>query len=553
MKRFNFDFNFKTHKMKTIYIGITLLFLNISAMSAQEFLESVQPLSKKAQKGYMYDVSKDEGGNNHIIFKMKLDKKSEEITYEKYSFDKNLKFISSSDVTVSKEVKEDVERSGFNIYVGGTSSFDVLSMKLKINKRVQLKKWNYEKQRYEVKKTLSDETIKPKNDNGKVYYGYASYDSSDDTNSTVFALAKIDSKDKKVADQFVVLMINDQLELKEKTVELDGSYSLVYCAQLKGDDVVMVFAPNKGQADASKYMYFRYDIEGNIKNKVAFTSPSSNLLITAAYDKNDTVYFFGSSTKSKKAFEEVFNEYAPIYNPGAGGSNKLDLKWRKSLDEDMDNFNLLKFNGSQLEFASNTPVSEFKSKFKTAPGDKGTTAYKGKRFFIENFTVTSAGDYLVAGQLAASVNLGLGNPVDSYEDIVCFHFDKTGNLKAQYGIGKMNNDKKSEIFDMLQNFYISPDGQSAYWELMEIKGVKGYESFLDAYNSNPSWYATYFPRIVKIDLANNTLGKIKVLGDEKYFLKKNFASTFDKTENSVTYIGLDEDFKQLWIGKMLMK
>jgi hypothetical protein len=484
---------------------------------------------------------------------MKLDKKSEEITYEKYSFDKDLKFINASDVAVNKEVKEDIERSGFNVYVGGTNSFDVLSMKLKINKRIQLKTWNYERQRYVVKKTLSDETFKPRNDNGKVYYGYASYDSSDDANSTVFALAKVESKDKKLADQFVVLMIDDQLELKEKTVELNGSYSLVYSSQVKGDDVVMVFAPNKDQADASKYIYFRYDIEGNLKNKVVFTSPASNLLITAAYDKDDAVYFFGSSTKSKKAFEEVFNEYAPIYNPGASGSNKLDLKWRKSLDEDMDNFNLLKFNGNQLEFASNTPVSEFKSKFKTAPGDKGATAYKGKRFFIENFTVTSAGDYLVAGQLAGSVNRGLGNPVDSYEDIVCFHFDKTGNLKAQYGIGKMNNDKKSEIFDMFQNFYISPDGQSAYWEMLEIKGVDGYESFMHALYSKPTWYATYFPRIVKIDLANNTLGKIKVLGDEKYFLKKNFSSTFNKAENSVTYVGLDEDYKQLWIGKMLMK
>jgi hypothetical protein len=522
-------------------------------MNAQEFFESVQPLSSKSQKGYMYDVSKEQDGSNNITFKMKLDKKSEALTYEKYSFDKNLKFINSSEVQENKDTKEDIERTSFYAYVGGTSSFDVLSMKLKLNKRVQLKKWDYEKQRYVIKKTISDETIKPKNDNGKVYYGYASYISADDTNSNVFALAKVDAKDKKLADQFVVLMINDQLELKGKTLELNGSYSLVYCSQISGDDIVMVFAPNKDQADVSKYVYFRFDIEGNLKNKVAFTSPSSALLITAAYDKGDAVYFFGSSTKSKKAFEEVFNEYAPIYNPGASGSNKLDLKWRKSLDEDMDNFNLLKFSGSQLESSSTTAVSEFKAKFKTAPGDKGASAYKGKRFFIENFTVTPSGDYLVAGQLTSTVKMGLENTVDSYEDIVCFHFDKTGNLKAQYGIGKMNNDKKSEIFEMLQKFYLSPDGKSVYWELMEIKGVKGYESFLDAYYSNPSWYATYFPRIVKIDLLNTTLGEIKVLGNEKYFLKRDFASTFDKNENSVTYIGLDEDLKQLWIGKMLMK
>lgn len=116
----------------------------------------------------------------------------------------------------------------------------------------------------------------------------------------------------------------------------------------------------------------------------------------------------------------------------------------------------------------------------------------------------------------------------------------------------MNNDKKSEIFEMKQKFYLSPDGKSVYWELMEIKGFKGFESFLDAYYNNPSWYAMYFPRIVKIDLAKTTLGPVKVLGGGKYFLKKHFSGTYDQEENSISYIGLDEDFKALWVGKMLM-
>jgi hypothetical protein len=73
-----------------------------------------------------------------------VDKKSEDLTFEKYSFDKNLKFINSSEVQEKKDQKEDVDRTSFYAYVGGTSSFDELSMKLKINKRVQLKKWNHE-------------------------------------------------------------------------------------------------------------------------------------------------------------------------------------------------------------------------------------------------------------------------------------------------------------------------------------------------------------------------------------------------------------------------
>lgn len=540
--------------MKTIYIGISLLLLNWNVANAQEFLESVQPLSAKSQKGYMYNVSAESNGGNSITFKAKVDKKSDVISFEKYVFDKNLKFLNASEVSENKEVKADIERTSFYAYVGGTSSFDVLSMKLKINKRVQLKKWNYEKQRYVTKKTLSDESIKPKNDNGNVYFGYASFVASNDSKNNVFAIAKIDSKDKKVADQFVVLGIDEQLELKEEKIKLDGSYSLVFCSQIEGDDVVMVFAPNKNQSDVSKYVYLRYNLQGILKKKIEFKSPASAMLITAVQDKDDAVYFFGMSTKSSKAYEEVFKEYAPIYNPGAAnGSNKLDLKWRKSLEEDMDFFHLLKFSADQLEFASSTSVSDFKAKFKTAAGDKGASPYKGKNFFIENFSVTSNGEFLVAGQIASTVKMGLENTVDSYEDIICFHFDKTGNLKAQYGIGKMNNDKKSEIFSMYQNFYASPDGKSVYWELLEIKGFKGYESFLDAYVGNTTFYPMYFPRIVQIDLETNTLGSIKVLGDGKYYLKRDFKSLFNEDENSVTYFGSDKDFEQLWIAKMLIK
>ena len=555
MECLNFDDNFKSNKMKTIYILISLLFLNISIVNAQEFSESVQSLSAKSQKGYMYDVSKEDDGGNSITFKMKVDKKSESLTYEKYSFDKELKYKGATEAQENKEQKEDRERAYYYTYVGGTSSFDVLSMKLKINKVVQSEKWNHEKQVYIIKKIISDETIKPKNDNGKVYIGYASYSSADYAKSDVLTLAKVDTKDKNLSDQFLILMINDKLELKEKALDLNGSYSLVYCKQMPSENVVMVFAPNKGASDVSNYVYFQIDILGNIKNKVEFKSPASALLLSSAYEKNGNVYFFGTSTKSKEAFKEVFHEYASIYNPGAGstGSSYLYLKWRKSLEEDMENLHLLKFSGNRLDFASTTSLPEFKSKFKTAPGDKGASVYKGNGFFTENFFVTDSEDYLVTGQLISSVNLGLANPTDSYEDIICFHFDKTGNLKAQYGIGKMNNDKKSEIFDMKQNFYVSSDGKSVYWELMEIKGVKGYESFINAYNGYATYYPLYFPRIVKIDLTSYTLGTIKVLGNEKYFLKRDFESTFDKNENSLTYIGLDEDFKQLWIGKMLMK
>jgi len=541
--------------MKKSIISFGLIVITTLGAYAQEFKEAVQPLSSKAVKGYMYETKKDGNGNMLITYKIAGAKKSNEVFYEEYSFDKNLKFISSKDVQEKKSQQSDFESTIYSAYVGGTSSFDVTSMKLKISKVIAAKTWNYEKQRFIVDKIISRETIKPKNDNGKVYIGYASYNSSDEKNTDVFTIAKIEGKGKNADDKFYVLLFNDKLEITEKPLELNGNYTLVFCDQVAGEDVVMVFAPNKGSGDVSKYVYFQYDITGNLKNRAEFKSPASALLLTAAYKMDDNVYFCGSSTKSSDPYEEVFKEYAPIYNPGVtnGGANLADIKWQKSSLEKMDNFHLLKFSSNQLAFASTTPVSDFKSKFKTAPGDKGASPYKGSRFFIEQFTVTPSGDYLIAGQLTSSVNMGNGNTAKSYEDIVCFHFDKSGNLKAQYGLGKINNDKKSEIFSMTQDFYLSADGKQMFWQILEVKGVKGYADFLAAYAGYSSFYDIYFPRVGTINLENSSLSSFKEMGDGKYFLRKDFTSIYDKSERSITYFGHDEDFKKLWVGKVMLQ
>jgi len=537
--------------MKKNILAFGLIIISAIGITAQDFKEAVQPLSAKAVKGFMYEVKKDNQGNSTITYKIPGAKKSNEVFYEEYLFDKDLNYISNTDVQEKKSQKSDYEITSFSAYVGGVTSFDVLNMKLKINKVVAMKTWNYEKQRYVISKYISNETIKPKNDNGKVYLGYASYNSSDDTKSDLFTLAKIEAK-KNEDDKFYILLFNGTLELTEKPLELNGSYSLVYCKQVVNEDVVMVFAPKKGSPDVSQYVYFRFDITGKLKDRVEFKSPASALLLTGAYEKEGNIYFCGTSTKSSESYEKVFREYAPIYNPGVtpGGANLKDIYWQKSANEKMDNFHLLKFSGSALAFASTTPVSEFKSKFKTAPGDKGAKPYKGSKFFLEQFTVTPSGDYLIAGQLTSTVAMGTTNTVQSFVDIVCFHFDKAGKLKAQYGIGKINKDKKSEIFDMPQRFYLSADGKNMYWEILEVKGTKGYESFLDAYNGYASYYALYFPRVGSIDLENASLGAFKIMGDEKYFLRKDFTSIYDNIEKSITYIGHDKDFKKLWIGKV---
>ena len=225
----------------TLILVIFCVFTVISAY-AQEFTENVQPLSDKAQKGQIYEVNKDDKGNCNVTYRMKLDKKSEVVSYEQYNFDKNLKFIGASDIKVNKENNPDIERTYYSAYVGGTG-VAALRVTLKLNKDVALETWNQKKQRYQVKKWLSSETIKAKNDDGRVYIGYASYSSNDVNKSNVFVIAKTETKDKALADKFSILLFDAKLELKDNPIDLKGSYTLVFSSMLESEDVVMVFAP----------------------------------------------------------------------------------------------------------------------------------------------------------------------------------------------------------------------------------------------------------------------------------------------------------------------
>lgn len=449
-----------------------------------------------------------------------------------------------------KQHKANRQASYFSAYVGGTTSFDVLSQKLKIYKEVKDEFWNYSKQRYQTKKVVSRETIRPKNELGKTYNAYADFwEYGDDGVSNGLIIAKADSKGNGLK-QYLLLIFGDNLELKEMPLDLNGPCTLVYAERIDNKNIAMIFAPDKGAPDVSKYVYYLCDIDGTVKNKVEFKSPASALLITAAHEKDGDIYFFGTSKKSTDAFSKVFSEYAPIYNPGSittkmEGANILDVKWRDCQKQRMENFHLLKFSGNQLALATTVPVSEFKGKFKTAPGDKGATVYQGKKFRIENFYITPSGDYLVTGQLSSTAFYGLENMFDAYQDVVCFHFDRNGNFKAQYGIGRANEDKASEIFNMTQSFFPSPDGKSIYWLLNEVKGNK------DWYTGIPS--PVYYPRVTKIDLAATTLSPIKALGERKYYLSDDFQGMMDKAENSFIMVGSDLKGKNLWVGKIIFK
>ncbi|HEY8403031.1 MAG TPA: hypothetical protein VIK71_00345 [Flavobacteriales bacterium] len=537
---------------RVVFLASLFVWITPTQVVCQTSIETNQPISKKSLKGFLDNIQNDENGHIHITYKTKGGKK-DEVIYERYSFDNNLNFVGTFDIKEEKEAYPPMEREGFYAYVGGTTSFDVLSQKLKIQKVKFNYQWNYKNQRYEVKSVRTLDIIKPRNDDGKVFHGCAAYYSNDYNKSGLFILAKSTSKNSE-NDTYQILLFDDQLMLKEKALNLQSGYTLVYCEQLPNDEVVAIFAPNKGSADPSRYIYFRLDLEGNELSRIEFNAPKAAVIISAAHEQDGYVYFFGTSgKKSNNSFDQVYSEYSPIYNPGYTGlgRNLVDFKWQKALNTEMENFHIFKFSNRAFEFASSTPVKEFKQKFITAPKDKGASPYNGKRFAVYNFLVTEEGDYLISGQLTDRTRLG-DQLVEAYHDVLCFHFDSKGNLKAQYGIGKASNNKKNIIFGNDQDLILSADGKSLYWVMYEVKGVKGYESFMDAYNGRVTFYPRYYPRITKIDLASNTMGAILVPGEGKYFLKRGKNRIWDADTRSITYIGNDEKYKAIWLSRVNM-
>ena len=533
--------------------GLLMLFM-ATVVSGQTIKEGVGPLSNKAAKGFtMRGTTFDENGQVNVLYKIKGDKKKDELFYELYSFDKDLKFLEGKSVKEPKvETMPDRTMQGLRAWVGGLSSFDVLSMKLKVLIKRENQKWDYKKQKYVTDKVISEEVVKLKTEAGRNYLGVAEYKNEETDNLTV--LAYYETGDKKNPKQYVLLNIDHDGGVKEKNIEVTGAYSMVFCEEISEEapgknvgkqDFVVVLAPKTGNGDATKYVYLHYDIKGTLKNKVEFTSPSSNMLINSVDVKNGEVFMSALSTKSKEAYEEVFKDYASIGNPGANDDGNFQLaKYNKAASEEMDFLHLLKFSGNKMIFATTAPISDFKAKKQIAVGEKSGKVYNGKKFFVQNFEVTPNNEFLVSGQTTFMQTIN-NVPVKAYGDIICFHFDSQGQIKAQYAVDKLYEDKASEISSMPQTFFVTADGKSAYWEIIEFKMEKDFFGNLTEH---------YFPRIVKIDLAKATLGEFKYPGNKKYYIYTgddgSITMYFDAKTATRTYVGIGIKDKDIWVSKV---
>jgi len=541
------------------------LLVNSTFIKAQNsVVEKTIPLSKSSSDGYFFQVKPAADGSFGVTFEFS-EKKSQK--FEVYLVDSQLKLvsqeISEKEPVNTGEVKEDYTRNIIWASIGGSSSFDVLSSVIKIFKVTYKNTWNKNQQKYN-RTVSSREKVVLKNVDDKNYIGYIAF--GNDNNGELMALTSIDQKKDK---QFYLLNIKTDLSVNEIPIKLNGNHSLVYsfAAQKNAEsdnefdisdgDMVFIFAPKDKDADTKKYVYIRYDNSGKLLEQFDFTAPSPNLAITAGRLVDNNLFLFGSYTKSKEAFGEVFNEYGPISSPGyaasdnTGSENYRMFKYNKAIEnEEMVAMVCMKIAGGKIEWQKEYPIKEMENFAQKAPNQKKPIIYDGKALAIQKFKVLSNGDMLVSGQTSGRVSMGLGNSFKSYKKLICFHFDKSGNIRAQYGLEPESiNEKKNTIFPMIQDFILSSNGITIYWMVLENESQQGYDGFVDAYNGEKTWWARYYPSMIQIDASKATIKNLEELGSRNYYLNKRIPYIYSPENKSILFIGRDLKNKTLWMCK----
>jgi hypothetical protein len=375
--------------------------------------------------------------------------------------------------------------------------------------------------------------VKPKTEDGRKFY-YITHAEDDITGETLI-LAGIKDAMKKGADPYrhlkdlVVLKFDYDLNMiGETSIKFDYPQSVAFTRYINGDGVnygvggmSFIFAPMGGMGmnkvadpDNTNYTYVSVDKDAKVMDKISFNSPSSYWQINEMiHTPNGDAYFYGPAAAGK---DKYFN---------VSGTSKFKA------------VQLMKVSNHKIDYLSETDLEEFEAKLKTPPSQKKAPAYKGKKFVIAGYNLGSNGDFYVMGQ-----NFTTSNNGNQYKDVLCFHFDKSGNLKSQYSLDTKESNATAKAMMLSQDMFESADGNKVYWLLLEIKGV------------NKEGYPLTYPRIGKINVSSGEISDFMDVGaieKNQYYLDPKFPFLETVKGNTVTFFGSDKKGKEIWFARIL--
>ena len=568
--------------------------LPCATVSAQKLaIEKTHDVSGKAKRGFLDEVNVNEAANKvDLVFCTKSTNRK--VKFETYHFDKSFNFKSMDE---SEEPMEKVKHYRGDTYdVPGVTVEPNMMGTLVLRRKQAHYTWDWFWGGYNKKIEIL-EKVKPRGDNG-AFYQYSAHTEYDQTGNVVVITSSKDKVFGKNADplrmfkEFHVLKFNKDLDLVSDTPLLfDKPQFVVLVNKLdpKGDqnddaddsadpeyDLGLVFAPvavpgMKKQADpqATNYTYVRVGADTKQKERIAVASPNSIWVANGmATLKDGTVAVFGPANDKT---DDYFNESIVSQVASESLRGPLEDKFKAK------NFQLLKVANGAVAYITSTPVPEFEQKLQTPPAQKRTPEYTGKRFKVNSGMQMANGDLLISGQSYGLERgaFGLGAPKATssggglvgglgglmsgkggttmmtaannreYKDVMMFHFDPQGHLRAQYGVRRQENNKYSEQNPNNQRLYPVQDGRSLYWMIGEISGIRemgGMES--------GTAKVLYYPAVAKIDLASAKLSNFTKFGNEQYFLNNSMPELLMGGKNNIVYFGENKSGKTMWFGQM---
>ncbi len=531
--------------MKKAISYFFLLFLCTGLFAQQQFgfIEKTYEITGKAKRGSLVDVKYISADQQYKLY-YTIKSGATSITMQIYTFDKDFNFVDMKDQVIEVNKLNEMKlqnpfdfswvnfKSESYVVEGNTVEGNLVGT-LVIKKKRTTYFYNWFNLAYDKKVDIL-EKVKPKNDEGSRFYYFTHFE--DDFNGDLYILcgareAKKGPDPMKYYREFHVLKYSKDLDLiKDLKIPFQYYNGYIYAKGITKDadesetqtidNMIFIFAPydlgkTNRDPDNCNYKYLRIDKDLNIVEDIPVKSKASYWSIDYVLATDDAVYVFGPLAAGKDDY----------YNSLAGNVSKY-----KSVQ-------LMKVANKKIEYLTETNLEEFATKLKTPPSQKSSPEYKGKKFDIINYKVFPNGDFMVVGQ---NYKLNTDNE-KQFADIIAFHFDNKGILKAQYGVDTKESNEYSKKYGTPQSMLLGKNTNNMYWVVQEIRG------YSDWYNK----ILTY-PRVAKVEMNSASLGDFTAFGDKEFFLDPKFPY-LEAEPGKLVFFGSNKSGKIIWFAKINME
>lgn len=545
----------KHTNMKQLLLTLAGMLLLLGGHAQQLSREGTHDISRKANKGFLYEPVVDEGKNLlELTYVTKATNRKAK--FETYQFDLNFNFkgMQESEVPLEKIKGYKGDEYTLNAVTVAANFTGTLVLRRKIITR----KWNWFWGGYESKIKLA-EKLKPKTDDGDKM-AYVAHTQQDELETVlIIAGAKGPLREdpyRQYKEYHVLRFDRDLNRLADEVINFEYPQYLVSINSVgtdeeEGDaaddaeevnpqsDVLLLFAPAGGSgvkkfADpaATNYTFVRVGYDGTIKERISVQSKApvfnGDMFLVSGAD----VYIIGATGgNDKNYFNEVFTDYSPNGPIRSMQAENFTAK----------GFQIVKISGGKMEYATITSLADFAAKAKTPPSQKKKPEYNGRRFRVQDMKLAPNGDFLVAGQKFVKNKNGT-----FYNDIIMMHFNSNGALKAAYGVIREENNRTSSSMPNMQMMEFSKDGSKLYWMIMELAGVR-----LEKELGTGKFKGLIYPSVSKIDLNSASIGDFVQFGQGKtdYYVNNKYP-LLPIGKNELVFLGENKNGKTLWFAKM---